>query len=224
MGTGIWAIAYNLQEESRQDYLTWFHEVHIPEKLSRPGYRWAAHFESMGVEDPRKPTETPSSGATFLALFGGETTRTFFDPSPSQLKQRQDELTRNMIGKRVGATSFVYTVEWNMGQSGPDTWAGKGAAFRFIRMERFIDPAKDEEIEVWCAQERSAQASSIRGCLGTTKLLAVIGMPRHGLIFEFSDLGRAETLQFFSNTDPEPQTPFLLHGSPFSGRRIWPSV
>ncbi len=60
MGTGIWAIAYDLQNGGRQDYLTWFHEVHIPEKLSRPGYVWAAHFQSIDPEAPQKPAGTCS--------------------------------------------------------------------------------------------------------------------------------------------------------------------
>lgn len=42
---GIWALWYDVSEADRSEYLEWFHRVHIPEKLSRPGYLWAAHYE-----------------------------------------------------------------------------------------------------------------------------------------------------------------------------------
>ena len=45
MDQGIWAIWYDIAGEHRNEYIHWFHEVHIPEKLSRPGYLWAAHYE-----------------------------------------------------------------------------------------------------------------------------------------------------------------------------------
>ena len=55
MDRGIWAIWYELPEErkAREEYVGWFHEVHIPEKLARPGYLWAAHYElgHGGVSD-----------------------------------------------------------------------------------------------------------------------------------------------------------------------------
>ncbi|MBT4093823.1 MAG: hypothetical protein HOE85_07650, partial [Nitrospinaceae bacterium] len=45
MDKAIWAIFYDLPEEGREAYFEWFHGVHIPEKLTRPGYLWAAHYE-----------------------------------------------------------------------------------------------------------------------------------------------------------------------------------
>ena len=61
MDRGIWAIAYDIPDELKAEYLDWFHHVHIPEKLSRPGYVWAAHYELPLV------TKGPSG---YLALFG----------------------------------------------------------------------------------------------------------------------------------------------------------
>lgn len=225
MGSGIWAIVYDLQNDGRQNYLTWFHEVHIPEKLSRPGYESAAHFRSLDAEASEKPAGSSCRGASNLALFVGETTRTFFDPSPGQLKQRQDELTRTMIGRRIGAVSTIYTIEWRMDQNGFYPGSGEAPIGRFIRMERFADPDKDEDLEVWCAQERAIQVSRIPGCLGITKVLAAMGAPRHALISEFSDLDCPEAKALFSNRrEPENPGPFGFCGVPFSGQRICPPV
>ena len=61
MDRGIWAIWYDIAAAQRAAYLEWFHEVHIPEKLARPGYLWAAHYELT-----REGTHPG-----YLALFGG---------------------------------------------------------------------------------------------------------------------------------------------------------
>ena len=45
MDRAVWAIIYDLPEEGRDEYMDWYHGVHIPEKLARPGYTWAAHYE-----------------------------------------------------------------------------------------------------------------------------------------------------------------------------------
>ena len=49
MDRGIWAIWYNLPEEGRNEYLAWLHEVYLPEALQRPGYLWAAHYQSHAL-------------------------------------------------------------------------------------------------------------------------------------------------------------------------------
>ena len=45
MDRAVWAVIYDLPEEGRDEYMAWYHGVHIPEKLARPGYAWAAHYE-----------------------------------------------------------------------------------------------------------------------------------------------------------------------------------
>jgi len=43
---GIWLIKYGLQQEAQEEYLDWFHDIHIAEKLARPGYTWASHYRN----------------------------------------------------------------------------------------------------------------------------------------------------------------------------------
>ena len=45
MTQAIWTLSYAVDEAQRERYLDWFHGEHIPDKLSRPGYTWAAHYE-----------------------------------------------------------------------------------------------------------------------------------------------------------------------------------
>jgi hypothetical protein len=79
---GIWAIWYAVEDRHRSAYERWFHEIHIPEKLSRPGYLWAAHY---AIEHD----------GSCLAFFGGVSAHTFLNPSPGQLASRQSAETRS---------------------------------------------------------------------------------------------------------------------------------
>ena len=40
MAASVWLLNYDIASADRDHYLSWFHDEHIPEKLTRPGYRW----------------------------------------------------------------------------------------------------------------------------------------------------------------------------------------
>ena len=101
MDRGIWAIWYDIATAQRAAYLEWFHEVHIPEKLARPGYLWAAHYELT-----REGTHPG-----YLALFGGNSTHTFFNPSPRQLLTRQSAQTKEFMGMRRNSSAAIFAEE-----------------------------------------------------------------------------------------------------------------
>ena len=113
MSQAIWILRYHLTNGAEQQYLNWFHTVHIPEKLARPGYLWAAHYEGQMV-----PFDQNENTKSYLALFGGTSTRTFLDPSPSELRGMQDDLTREMMTKRHSSQGAVFAFEWCASGSG----------------------------------------------------------------------------------------------------------
>ena len=125
MDRGIWATWYDLPEAGRDEYLSWLHEVHIPEALSRPGYLWAAHQENTmppereasihrvlthindpGVDNPGVPT-----GNQYLLLFGAASPHTFVDPSLPELMAQADDRTREMIGRRQNSRYCIFVEE-----------------------------------------------------------------------------------------------------------------
>ena len=61
MTGAIWALAYEISNDDRETYLDWFHRIHIPEKLARPGYRWAAILKAA------PPRQTPIAILRYLA-------------------------------------------------------------------------------------------------------------------------------------------------------------
>ena len=119
MTGAIWALAYDISNDDSQSYLDWFHQIHIPEKLARPGYRWATHFEGSAT--------TPNM-QSFIALFGGISTRIFLDPSPAQLKTKQDDLTREMMARRGNPFATILAYEWRDGSTPSTEIAVEAAA------------------------------------------------------------------------------------------------
>jgi hypothetical protein len=191
----LWAISYSL-ERSVEEYLQWFHEVHIPEKLARPGYAWAAHYQSLDAPD------------RYLALFAAASAQVFLSPTPGQLKGRQDPLTRRMTGLRVGASSSVLLETLSMeGRAQPRPDAGPVARFAQIPL---ADAAAEDEFCAWAVNERLPQFATRTDVVRATLLVAAIGQPRHALLEHYAS---REAL------DPWPRA-----GRVLEARRIWPAV
>ena len=106
MTAGIWLLFYDIAAADRDHYVDWFHRRHIPEKLARPGYRWAAHFEA-----PAGPDNTDLYH--YIGMFGGDSTRVFLDPSPAQLKLTQSDETRAMMARRQNPSTAILAHEWS---------------------------------------------------------------------------------------------------------------
>ncbi|MGV3627191.1 MAG: hypothetical protein ACO1PN_05845 [Betaproteobacteria bacterium] len=225
MDRGIWAIWYDIADNSRTEYLDWFHHVHIPEKLSRPGYRWAAHY-ALGHG---------GRGQGYLALFGGDTTQTFLNPSPGQLATRQSAETKKFITMRIKATAGILAEEARV--DGPD--AGKRGpgptAAPVVQIGHYNapSPAVEDDLGGWYAQQRFPLLTTLPGCVGARKMLATVGSYKHAILHEFSSLELRE--QNFAAHEAErddPNTwmgrvvPQLIHApySPAVGCRIWPTA
>ena len=231
MDRGIWGIGYELRDELRSEYLDWFHHVHIPDKLARPGYLWAAHYELAHVG------KSPSDGTVkgYLALFGGATAHAFFNPSPGQLSQRQSPATRRMMGMRVQSSACILAEETRV--DGPEV-ARRGPGMTtgpVIQMGNYnaASPAVEDDLGAWYAQERLPLLAALPGCIGARKMLATVGAYKHAILHEFVSLELRE--RHFAPHEAaahDPGTwmgrvrPQLTHAprSPAVGRRIWPAV
>jgi hypothetical protein len=95
-------------------------------------------------------------------------------------------------------------------------------------MERFDALGRDEDLEAWCAQKWMLSANHMPGCLGSRKLLAAAGSPKHAVLFEFVSLATRESqivlLEEPSWTSQLERDLWEQPGSPFVGKRIWPPV
>ncbi len=225
MDHGIWAIWYDIAADSKAEYLNWFHNVHIPEKLSRPGYRWAAHYQ-LGHG---------GRGVGFVALFGGDSTHTFLNPSPGQLATRQSPETKRFIGMRLNAAAGIFAEEIRINGADAAQRSPGLTTAAVIQIGNFNAPSPQVEDDLggWYAQERFPLLTTLPGCVGTRKLLASVGLYKHAILYEFTSLAARDKhyapLEAQSH-DPASWmgrvVPQLLHApySPAVGQRIWPVV
>jgi hypothetical protein len=226
MTGAIWALAYDISNDDSQSYLDWFHRIHIPEKLARPGYRWATHFEGSAT--------TPNM-QSYIALFGGISTRIFLDPSPAQLKTKQDDLTREMMARRRNPFATILAYEWRDG-SKPSTSNDDAVAAEAINSDwldfLMIDAAgQGEAIGAWAVQNllpklQKNKLDATKNGVITRKFISVTGAPAHILFHETNRTGLADDITATSRFDPQttilsdmPETASLCHRS---GKRIWP--
>jgi hypothetical protein len=226
MTGAIWALTYDIFANDRDQYLDWFHRVHIPEKLARTGYRWAAHYQGAAT----KPDMD-----SYIALFGGETTRVFLDPSPAQLKTKQDDLTRKMMAFRHNPYAAILTHEWSV--STPPATADQMNSIDPMTADRLdflgIDAGgaggMDEAVGAWAVQQlvlrlHNNQAGEGQIAATTHKLASVTGGPLH-IVMHLRDGTKTPDDNLF---DPDgsvmadrPETVALKHRS---GALIWPSL
>lgn len=225
MDQGIWAIWYDIAAGDRAAYLDWFHRVHIPEKLARPGYLWAAHYT----------LRHRGADCGYVALFGGRTTHTFLNPSPGQLATRQSAETRKYIGMRQAPRACILAEETRV--DGPDA-AHRDAAQTTAPVLQIGNynapgPAVEDELGAWYAQERFPALARLPGCVGARKMLATVGSHKHAILHEFTSLELRE-LHFgpLEAQALDPATwmgrivPQISHApqSPAIGWRIWPDA
>jgi hypothetical protein len=235
MESAIWTIFYDYPQEGRKEYLDWLHEVQIPKMLARSCYLWAAHYQVVPTSErghfsatrvgrsnaPALPTD---SGYAFL--IGGESTRIFFDPTPSRQEEEYDAESRQMFSRRSGPVSYVHTVEWRIEGPAFGKRDPKGVPGPVMQMGCFDASGRDEELGAWYAQERMVRVSKTSGAIQGRKLLAAAGIQRHGVLYDFMSL-QERNRHFLPLEETEWTSrihPYLIHpqGSAFVGRRIWP--
>lgn len=188
MSGAIWLIMYDVASHDEPRYLNWFHEVHIPEKLARPGYEWAAHYELVALDGrPVTLAGAPADDTRgFAAFFGGIDTRTFLDPSPAQIKPNQPPLTREMMALRIGSESLIAAQEWRHEESATPSYA-------VLEVAICDTDGNDEDYGAWCIQSRCAHLRAASGFEVMAKLLSTTSAAKHVSIASFGSLGAVET-------------------------------
>ena len=213
MSQAIWILKYDLKSGSENEYLNWFHKIHIPEKLGRPGYLWAVHYQGqIGALDHSEDRRS------YLALFGGISTRTFLDPSPSELRGTQDDLTREMMGKRLSSQGNVFALEWSVnGSEGLQEPRSIQLDFFSIRSD-----GNDEEVGAWAAKSLTSLSNIPE--LDDSKIYKLISVTSghfHGILH---DAGSHHPIGLNKKLF-KPQTSEFLRDlaiEHFNGQRIWP--
>ena len=180
MAASVWLLNYDIAAADRDHYLSWFHDEHIPEKLARPGYRWAAHYEAPASHD--------AAGLyRYIGMFGGDSTKVFLDPSPAQLKLTQTENTRAMMGLRQNPSAAILAHEWSC--FARNTIPDMQIDGPYIDLLSIEAPQHDERIGSIAAQHLAPDFVAQDGAIACHKFSNVMGAPRHMMLFEMASGG-----------------------------------
>lgn len=226
MSRSIWLIMYDVADQDIAPYLAWFHDVHIPEKLARPGYTWAANYELITEEgEPAVLSGSASGGGRrgYAAFFGGEDTRTFLNPSPTQIKPNQPPLTREMMAHRIGSQSLIAAEEWRV-----ENPAVAAPSYAYLEIVTCDTGGHDEDYGAWTIQSLTPHLTSSPGFEVVAKLISTTTAAKHVTVTSFASLpdlkacrqqaldddwsGRVRSYQDFGARPP------------MLGRRIWPDA
>jgi len=216
MAAAIWMIIYDLEPTHAERYLQWFASVHIPEKLARPGYTWAAHYQVVSGGDDRD--------SQYIALFGGTDSRVFYHPSPAQIKPTQPPETRTMMGYRSNSRMLILAEEWSVdGVSGSPAGNAQINAER-ISLALFDATENDENLGAWLVQDYLANS----GKTGITrKFLASTGAARHVVVHELGvdENPRGTIVDASASAWSEQVSNYVTYpaGGPLIARRVWPA-
>ena len=176
MSRAVWTLIYDINNTNRSRYLEWFHHIHMGDKLSRPGYQWASHYEVITSE-----SDTDCESSCFIALFGGYNTATFLNPSPRQLKRHQDAKTRDMMEARSNSSALILNHEWSIdGQNHEDSFS-TAIDCPELTVGLFDAPGHNEILGAWCIQELAPQSNTH---LRMSKLSNIAEGFRHAIIIE----------------------------------------
>jgi hypothetical protein len=176
---GLWQILYGIKKTELNDYIEWFESAHIAEKLDRPGYHWAAHYQI----DNSSRNKADSLNHQFIALFGSHSTRTFFDPCPIQLKKSQDELTRSMIARRQSPEASILCEEWREDNQS-DSERLEPIHAPWILINTFNSISSDQLFNAWCCQSYLKDVSKQPGFIRARKFLGSDSTVKHSIIIE----------------------------------------
>lgn len=222
MPSAIWIISYDLKKARKDEYLQWFHNVHIPEKLARPGYTWATHYQVL--RDVEMSSDEPHMGC--IALFGGQSTSVFYNPSPAQIKPTQSAETRDMMTCRMNSRSLILTGEWASKGQGIDADIKSAINANIISVTLCNAAENDEDFGAWLVQDHLKSALQVPGCNRVRKFLASTGGAKHAIFHERANLSTqsmafagAESGEWGARVEAYVSYPL---GQPKTAIRLWP--
>ena len=217
MAAAVWMIMYDLDRRHADEYLQWFDEVHIPEKLARPGYRWAAHYRVVADEQ--------ASDSRYIALFGGTDSGVFYNPSPAQIKPNQSPLTRGMMRHRANSKMLILAEEWVVGGQVEAADTSASISAERIGLVLFDANENDESLGAWLVQDYRVNSGKPGN---TRKYLASSGKPRHLVVQELSgdEMSRDRIADGAWWHTAEQLPGYLSYplGGPITARRVWPEI
>jgi hypothetical protein len=244
MGEVLKAEWFDIAEKARDATWAWMHKEYLPALQSASGVAWVGHYEIVALPDKpyiegaprRKQTKDPAvaPGWQNVVLTSGISPDVFFGPDNAV-----DALREAHSGKLAALENYrsaVFIEEQVI--NSPEVRAlpyGMGPP-PAMQLGNFNTDKPEDDIELarWYRAERFPRVSVSRGMIRGRKMISMAGWPKHGVLWEFTDLpvGEFSFEPRFIEADRKENwkgrhvLEYVTHspGGPHAGRRVWPPV
>ncbi|WP_424934250.1 hypothetical protein [Amaricoccus macauensis] len=244
MGEVILAEWFDLDEGCRAETWRWLHDVYLPAVQSAPGVCWTGHYDIVAIPDKpyiagapqRREITDPSvpSGWQNVILTTAASPEVFFAPDNPLDALAGEYSDRLAAFRNVRRAVFIEEQVVNSPEQRASPY-GVGPPPAMQLGNYNADRPEDEfELARWYRAERFSRVSVTPGMIRGRKLLSIAGWPKHGVLWEFTDLpeGDSSFEHRFVAADRNEDwrgrhvLEYVTHapGSPHAGRRVWPPV
>jgi len=244
MGEVLRAEWFDLADDSKADTWAWLHDTYLPALRAAQGVAWVGHYDIVEQPDrpyiegaPRKKTTDDPSVATGwqnVILTAAASPEVYFGPN-NPIDALEEEYA-DKLAARLNYRNAVFIEEQVI--NSPEQRAlpyGMGPPPAMQLGNYNCDTPEDEiELAKWYRTERFPRVSVTKGMIRGRKLLSMSGWPKHGVLWEVTDLpeGDFSVESRFVEADRGDEwhgrhvLEYVTHSfqGPHCGRRVWPAV
>lgn len=242
MGEVLLAEWFDLDDRTRAETWRWLHQTYLPSVQSVPGVCWTGHYDIVEIPDKpyiagapqRRVTTDPSvpTGWQNVILTAAVSPEVFFAPGNALDTLAAVHAEKTAAFRNYRRAVFIEEQVVNSPEQRASPYgAGPPPAMQLGNYN--ADRPEDEfELARWYRSERFSRVSVTPGMIRGRKLLSIAGWPKHGVLWEFTDLpeGDSSFEHRFVAADRNEDwrgrhvLEYVTHayGSPHAGRRVWP--
>ena len=244
MGEVLRAEWFDLAEDTQDEVWAWLHKEYLPALCAADGVAWIGHYEIIEQPDqpyidgaPNKKTiDDPSvpKGWRNVVLTAAASPEVYFGPgNPIDAMENAYKVE---LSARLNYRNAVFIEEQVV--NSPEQRSlpyGMGPPPAMQLGNYNCDTPEDEiELAKWYRAERFPRVSVTKGMIRGRKLLSISGWPKHGVLWEVTDLppGDFNVEARFLEADRDDEwngrhvLEYVTHTfqGPHCGRRVWPEV
>ncbi len=232
---------YDLPADCSQDFITWLHDIYLPQLITQQGVIWTGHYRIKEKTDltpvsgglRRIETDDPDvpKGSQYLLVTAGETSDLFLGLDTPVVAQ--ENVAAERLAVRQGYRQAIFIEEMRVdGLDANGDWTV--SAPPAIQLGNFNVKNPDDEFELarFYRLVRLPEVAMTLGSIGARKLVSLAGWPKHGILYAFSSIDPGEQVfeaRMLANRKPSPVKlrpvlEYVVHApnAPHAGSRIWP--
>ena len=235
---------FDISDENRADTWAWLHAEYFPALQAAAGVAWVGHYEIEKQQDKpyiegapaKQETTDPSvpTGWENVVLTAAVSSEVFFGTDNPVDAMEEAHADKRAAFENYRSAVFIEEQVINSPEQRTSPY-GMGPP-PAMQLGNYNANAPEDEIELakWYRSERFARVSVSRGMIRGRKMLSMAGWPKHGVLWEFTDLPEGEfTFEpRFLEADRGEEWPgrhvleYVTHApnGPHCGRRVWPKV